>query len=756
MFPSELSQVLADDYRYISEVGRGGMAIVYRARDLKHDRDVAIKLLRPELATALGIERFLREIRIASELEHPHIVPLFNSGATDRAPYYVMPFIAGSTVRQVLRAEGPLAVGKAVRLASDTAKALAYAHARGIVHRDIKPENILVSDGHAIVADFGLARAIDLAGGPMLTSSGLVVGTVEYMSPEQGSTGIVDARSDIYSMGCLVYEMLGGEPPFTGPSIQAIVARHMHEAPRSLRVIRPAITEQMERAVLVALEKVPADRYQTVTEFADALVSAASAAGTPMVRVSRPEPIPKRLMSFIHRQPLLAMVSAIVVLAAGAGTALVTSPTIRQKFTGGATAAIPDPVSASKLAVLLPEVRDTGQQAASLGHLMQYLLVSELGRQRWLAVLDPMSLNGRVQDTSRGGDPMAALRDQGLRYVLSSSMTVRGTTTDVTWVLSDARDGQVMKTGSFSSGEADLAAHVRTAATSLIEALEPVAGSGPKGRDLQPFLSRPASPEAVNAFLQGTEYSYRYIPGGGRFFERAVELDPDFVAPRVWLVSGLAGRGDTAAAREHVRIMQQLRSRATPFEQAMIDWADAAVRGDVDAKIRHVRVALGYSPGNNGLLFTLGSTLSIAGRREEALAVLREAVESRWRFAPLYELWGTLSIEVGQLAGLRTTLETAGQSLTPSTPVLSALVEALSLHDGDLPTASRFHASFEASLDSAGRVRALASLLPVYQAFARQPGGEGDPRGRATLLQRLREAQAAVAPSPASSTSYKE
>ncbi len=222
-----LKTALADRYAIQEEIGAGGMATVYLARDLKHDRDVAVKVLRPELAAALGSERFLREIKIAANLQHPHVVPLYDSGEADGFLYYVMPYVEGESLRERLDRDGKLPVEDVVRLTNDIAAALSYAHEHGIVHRDVKPENIMLTGGRAVVADFGIARAVTAAGGERLTGTGLAIGTPAYMSPEQAmGLEAVDARSDVYALGCVVYEMVGGRAPFEGTTPQVLLANH--------------------------------------------------------------------------------------------------------------------------------------------------------------------------------------------------------------------------------------------------------------------------------------------------------------------------------------------------------------------------------------------------------------------------------------------------------------------------------------------------------------------------------------------------
>jgi eukaryotic-like serine/threonine-protein kinase len=275
-----LRPALADRYRLEREIGAGGMATVYLAHDLRHERDVAIKVLHPDLGAALGGERFLSEIRTTARLQHPHILPLLDSGEADGLLYYVMPLVTGETLRARLDREQQLPVTDAVLIAREVADALSHAHVLGVIHRDIKPENILLQGGHALVADFGIALAVQSAGGQRMTQTGLSLGTPQYMSPEQAmGERAIDARSDIYALGAVAYEMLAGEAPFTGPSVQAIVARLITEEPRPLTAQRKAVPEHVEAAVLRALEKLPADRFATAAEFAAAL-SGVSGAGT--------------------------------------------------------------------------------------------------------------------------------------------------------------------------------------------------------------------------------------------------------------------------------------------------------------------------------------------------------------------------------------------------------------------------------------------------------------------------------------------
>jgi hypothetical protein len=294
--PDRLRAALAGRYALDSEAGAGGMAIVYRAQDVRHHRTVALKVVRPELAGALGTDRFLREIELAAGLQHPHILPVFDSGAVDEGtaaavPWFVMPFVDGESLRQRLQREGRLTVEDAAGLAAEVADALAYAHAHGVVHRDIKPENILLSGGHAVVADFGVAKAIErgaavtpaAAPAPQLTRVGFAVGTPQYMSPEQATgADAVDARSDQYSLACVLYEMLTGAPPFTGPTPQSVIAQSMTAPRPRVGKLRAEVPPEVERAVARAMAADPTERFPDMAAFAGALRE-----GRPRARVGR-------------------------------------------------------------------------------------------------------------------------------------------------------------------------------------------------------------------------------------------------------------------------------------------------------------------------------------------------------------------------------------------------------------------------------------------------------------------------------------
>jgi serine/threonine-protein kinase len=321
-----LTAALADRYRLERELGQGGMATVYLAHDLRHDRQVALKVLRPELAAVIGAERFLHEIRTTANLQHPHILPLFDSGTVDGTVFYVMPFVQGESLRDRLTRDKQLPIDDAVRITREVASALDYAHRHGVIHRDIKPENILLHDGQALVADFGIALAASSAGGSRMTETGMSLGTPHYMSPEQAmGEREITPRSDVYALGCVLYEMLTGDPPFTGSTAQAIVAQVITEDPRPPTQRRKTVPANVEAAAMTALAKLPADRFATARDFAQAL-------GTPEFRATAASPRAPGAMGsreWRARVAVPALVLAGLLAIAAAGLAITRPPAVR-------------------------------------------------------------------------------------------------------------------------------------------------------------------------------------------------------------------------------------------------------------------------------------------------------------------------------------------------------------------------------------------------------------------------------------------
>ncbi len=377
--PPKLTESLADRYRLERELGQGGMATVYLAEDIRHDRRVAVKVLRPELAAVIGAERFLAEIKTTANLQHPHILSLFDSGEAAGTVFYVMPYVEGENLRDRIKREHQLPVNEAVQIAREVADALQYAHEHGVIHRDIKPENILLHGGHALVADFGIALAVSRSdGGSRMTETGMSLGTPHYMSPEQAmGEREITARSDVYALGCVVYEMLTGEPPFTGATAQAIVARVVTEQPRNLTAQRHTVPPELEAAVLTALEKLPADRYASAAEFAAALTGGGPATRRLGAATAR---LPAATGTRRYLVPVLGALLVLVAVVAAWGWLRPEPPRpVRRYSMGIAPNAAMQRLAAGSNIALSPD-----------GNLMVYVGPGDGGGQLWLRERDQL------------------------------------------------------------------------------------------------------------------------------------------------------------------------------------------------------------------------------------------------------------------------------------------------------------------------------------------------------------------------------
>jgi TolB-like protein/tetratricopeptide (TPR) repeat protein/tRNA A-37 threonylcarbamoyl transferase component Bud32 len=504
-----LEHGLAGRYRIERELGQGGMAVVFLAHDVKHERRVAVKVLLPEVATAIGAERFLREIKVTANLQHPNILPLFDSGEVASYLYYVMPFVEGESLGARLGREKQLPIEDALHIATVVANALDYAHRHGVVHRDLKPDNILLHEGEPLVADFGIALAVPEPGAERLTATGMSMGTPHYMSPEQ-ATGdrAVDARTDIYALGAVTYEMLTGEPPHLGKTAQAIVARILTEAPRPVRATRGTVSEQVDAAITRALEKTPADRWETAHDFAVALATPAQLTAT------APSPSRARRRTRIGvtiAAAVLVVAGAAALLSryahAGARTRIAVLPFVTRGDSGANYFAegIADEIRNKLFAVKtleviarssMPEYRNTTKQARRIG--------SELGVKYYLS--------GDVRFAARGRDTVI---DVSVELVDASTEAIKWSGAPIRGVLAD-----VFKTQSRIA---------REVADSLGVAL---------GADEQTALaSKPTENlEAYQAFLQGERaWDWPTNSGGPAFarmampyYLKAVELDPRF------------------------------------------------------------------------------------------------------------------------------------------------------------------------------------------------------------------------------------
>jgi TolB-like protein len=515
---------LAPRYVVRRELGAGGMAVVYLAEDPRHGRPVAVKVLRSELAAALGPERFLREIRIAARLRHPNIVPLYDSGDAAGLLYYVMPYIEGESLRDRLRRERQLAVDEAVGIAREVADALAHAHEHELIHRDIKPENILLEGGHALVADFGIARAVGSAATTQVTTAtGLAIGTPAYMSPEQAlGDAALDARSDVYALGCILYEMLAGEPPYTGPTAQAIVARRLAEPVRSLRIVREAVSDQLERVVMRALARVPADRFPSATAFRDAL---GGSQGAPDRSDATEAPTGRRIT---RRRAMVATAAVAAVTLVGVATAL---PWIARHHGRG-----PPVAAAAVPGVAVLPFRTVGADPELWHEGIVDLLSYNLDGIGQLRKIDPVTvltgwrrMGGSGSNELSADDAREVGRRLGSRYVVTGKAVQIGADVQLIAEVQDVESGE-MRGAVRVTQPADSASSLVDELTLelLRRNLLPTDGAYPP-----PSLSRAttSSLPALKEYLAG-ERDYRTAQWGDavRHYHRAIEVDSNFAS----------------------------------------------------------------------------------------------------------------------------------------------------------------------------------------------------------------------------------
>jgi len=607
-----LSAALADRYRLDRELGQGGMATVYLAHDHKLGRAVALKVLRPELAAALGGERFLREIEIAAKLAHPHILALHDCGEAAGLLYYTMPFVEGESLRDRLSRERQLPLDEALRIAREVADALSYAHALGLVHRDIKPENILFQAGHAVVSDFGIARAVSAAGGARLTETGLAVGTPAYMSPEQAAgSQAVDGRSDLYSLGCVLYEMLSGETPYTGPTPQAILAKKLSEPLPRISVVREAVGPGVEAVLAKALARTPADRWPTAAEFGSALAHGETpGAAWPAA--------PQALWWRPRRVAWAALAAAVVVAAA-----LAVASGLR-----------PDGPPRTAIAVLpLQNLSAEGPHAYFAFGLHDELLTQ-------LAKVAALSVRPRTSVLRYSGTTKP-MREIGVELAVGSivegTVQVVGNRLHVNVHLIDPVTEAQVWAEHFDRTLDDAFAVQTEIAQGIVQAVGARLSQAEQGAVGEPSTR---NAEAYRLFLQGREYQSR--PGyrrqnyeiAQRLFEQAIALDSAFALAHASLV-GVHGamidfRFDTRPERvQRMRQDAEAARRLGP-DLPLTHYALSAVHridGDYRASLREAVLYATALPGSANAWAGVGSAHYRVGEWSEALSGWRRAAE---------------------------------------------------------------------------------------------------------------------------------
>jgi serine/threonine-protein kinase len=667
--PDRLKSALADRYTIERELGSGGMATVYLAEDLKHHRRVAIKVLKPELAHAVGADRFLREIRITAGLNHPHILPLLDSGEADGFLYFVMPYVAGESLRARMDREGPLPIDEALRIAEQVASALEHAHRQEVIHRDVKPENILLHEGAAMVADFGIAVAVSAAGGERLTETGIAVGTPAFMSPEQAiGDEAIDERSDIYSLACVLYEMLGGEAPHVGETPRAIMAQKLVGDVRSIRELRPEADEALEAVLARALEAAPEDRFATAGEFGEALRS-------PEVGWT----IAAQRLRARRRKVVAAAAAGLVVVVLAVGAVL-------QYVRGQA--------EPTRLVVLPFEYLG----AAEDEYLAEEITEELRSRLRAVSALDVIARWSSVQYklTDKTIGEIGAELD--VEYVLGGTIrwdrSAQGEAqVRITPELVGVSDATQLWTNPYQASLADIIQLQVDIVLQVVEALEVILQPEDETRLAH---VRPVDPQAHEAYLKGNHFLNLFTVEGLQkatdYFAEAVSIDPGYASAYAGLARSYLVRGQPWGDLRPVEAFPLAREAA---EEAL---SRDSTLGEAHSTLGHIRFLFDWdwsgaeaelkrgielSPNSSWAYEWYANFLRAMWRSDEALEYAERAVELD-PLSPLYV--AELAIiygEVGQPERAREKIVEALE-LDPNNPVALFVSALLYAHNGML------------------------------------------------------------------------
>ena len=662
-----LETALAGRYALQRELGRGAQATVYLARDIRHERLVALKVLRPELAALLGAERFLREIKLTARLQHPHILPLYDSGEADGALYYVMPRVSGESLRARLAREGQLGIDEAVRIARKVGEALDYAHRQGIVHRDIKPENVLLDeDGHALVADFGIARAIAHATDARTTGTGIALGTPAYMSPEQASgERELDGRSDVYSLGCVLYEMLSGRPPFTGPTVQATIAKRFAGPPASVRMLRPAVPPHIDAVIARALATAPADRFHTAREFSDALAPrtgsvAAAASDSPAAgRVARrPHLLPLVLVGLVGLL-LLGGVLARVRSRSAATSAVAESTTV----TTSAASSLLDPW---RVTVATFENQTGSAALAPVGRMAADWITHGLVQTGLVDLVDARTAMHRaagdsaVNGATGAPDLHSLVNATRAGTVISGSYYLQGDSIRFEARITDTRTGRL----------------VATVESPSVPVAQPARGVDPLRQRVMGALATMLDPHfrewSRTAAIAPTFPAYREFADGVDAYQRgdllaaaahltrASALDTSFHLAQLWALQAydnfLQGfvhldSADTATMRpvrdSLLAVLNASREELGPLDRALLDFLLAQHRGDRQAALRYGRQLAALWPDRYA--FNVAIAALRENRPREAIDLLRRADPAHGFTRGWSRYWTTMNLAEHEL-----------------------------------------------------------------------------------------------------------
>jgi eukaryotic-like serine/threonine-protein kinase len=608
---SILNEALAGRYLIESEIGRGGMATVYLAHDIRHGRSVAIKVLHPELGAAIGPDRFLREIQVVARLQHPHIVALYDSGEASGRLFYVMPYVKGESMRERLKREGPFTPSEAERVVREVADALDHAHSEGVVHRDIKPDNIILDGHHAMVTDFGIARALSESTST-LTQTGVVIGTPAYMSPEQISgDSIIDGRSDIYSLGCVLYEMLAGKPPFAADSVQAMMVMRFAKPAPSLEPVEARANDALKSVISTAMQLSPAERFQTARDIVKAL--------------EHPAPPPRARSSSRSRFgiPTAAVVAATLVLLAAIGIVSWNGRRV--------TTAAPAEVQVASIGVLPFVNRSGDKQMDYFSDGLTDELISALSHVAGLQVAgraSSFSIKGKGLDTQ---DAAQRLR---VAYIVDAGVRSSGSHIRVNWQLVDARTDRALGSGDIDGEMRDVISLQDSMARTIVDGLRPVIGVRNTGTIRQ---HQTANPEAHDLYLKGHYYWNQRTTAAMRegidYLNQAIEKDSTYALAWAELasaytlqqvfgdmrpleVAGAARRAAEKAVALDSTLAEAYTARG--ISKTFNDWNPRAGLADLDK-------AISLDPQNSFPRLFRVWPLIILGRTDEALAEVRRA-----------------------------------------------------------------------------------------------------------------------------------
>jgi len=770
---SRVRLAVADRYRIERVLGEGGMATVYLAEDLKHHRKVAVKVMRPEFTATLGTDRFLREIEIAAKLSHPHILPVHDSGEADGLLYYVMPWVEGESLRDRLNREGALPVEVALRLARETAEALEYAHQRGIVHRDIKPANILLSGGHALVADFGIARA--LGSGDALTQTGLSIGTPQYMAPEQAmGEATVDARADVYAVGGVLYEMLAGRPPYTGATPQAVLAKSLTEAPKPLDASRAGLPGAVTGAVARAMARDVNARYQSAAELAvglDAALEATRSGARPTV--AAPAPDTARVIGLFSvigvtvlavafalmrrvglpiwmfgLAVLLMLIGLPIILATariearrsagGGGKGLARWITWRNAVLGGVGAFAGWGVLAAMLVLRTPAVASEGTRrlavlpfenlgSAEDAYFADGIADQVRGKLTSLAEFQVIARSSSMQYRGTTKSPQDIGRELGVRYLLTATVGLvkvgDSTRVQVVPELIDTRTGSATWQQTFDESATDVFAIQQGIASQVASALGVVLGVG----EQVALAQRPTDNlAAYDAFLRG-EAILLSLSGadpaalrrGASYYEQAVTLDESFAQAWARLAQvrstlfflSVPTPAEAEGAKRAVERAQALAPRA-PETYLAASYYDQYILRD-QARAREAAVqGLAAAPSNVDLMVR-AANFDVQTRPEEALRSQRRATELDPRSVPSWMALGNTLLVLRRYTEALSVLD-KGLSVDPTSFRLQQLRAMTFLGQGDLAEARRSLAAVPRDLDQAGLVAYLSTYNDLY------------------------------------------